>query len=443
MKKIILLFLILFSTNAYSQGAVVGVIAGGEYVKDILKQFETTANQLMSNAQSTGNALIAKTANELDVTVKNLNLLLEKDLDKVFSKLSTENQKILNQIEAFRLTAEKMTSSAFELKDAMVVDIKKVVGDVTPWAKSNFFVQRVDGVTQLKQDQSDYKIKVMGIGFGFDSDKSKSRIKAVSINGEVITNYSETKISANESELIISYSTINHHIADNVNSQIKVVMMVESQIKKGFLLKKWKSEDFTLPVTITIIPRQICSVQVSYSIPKYDWVTITSFSQYNYTTPNHHQSKKPIVHFTYEQEHRLPDNQRFINPVMHSSGAAGEGCPWTNFNSLDILQNDKLLKAKFETWGYPCTYYYGARIQEYQEVGSEELILPDICIEYEKNIVIELPKNAKFWRIQAKTADFKTIDIIGQSGYGNLIRFSDIVTVGDKMRVIYKVGAPY
>ncbi|WP_417940396.1 hypothetical protein [Flavobacterium sp. RS13.1] len=444
MKKIILPFLLLLATTTFAQTGVIGVIAGGEYVKNILKKFEITANQLMSNANSTGNALIAKTSNELDVTTKNLNLLLEKDLDKTFSKLSSENQKLLNQIESFRLTAEKMTSATFELKDAMVVDIKKVVGDVAPWAKSNFFVQRVDGITQLKQDQADYRIKIMGIGFGFNSDKYESRIKSLTINGAVITNFSENKLSASESELIVSYPTINNLTSDGKNSQIKINITVETKTKKGFIIKNWVLKDFSLPVTLTVLPRQICSVHLSYTSPKFDWVaTETPFTQYSHTTQNHHQESKPIIHYPEEKEVRLPDNKRYINKVANSQGANGQGCPWTSFNSLDILEDGKLLKAKFDTWGYPCTYYFGATIQEFKEVGSEDINLPDICMEYEKNIIIELPKDTKFWRIQAQTADFKTIDIIGQNNYGNLIRFDNVITVGDKMRVIYKVNLPY
>lgn len=428
---------------SFSQGGAIAVIAGGEYVKNILKQFEVTANLLMSNANNTGNVLIAKTANELDVTAKNLNLLLEKDLEKTFSSLSTENQKLLNQIESFRLTAEKITNSAFELKDAMIVDIKKVAGDIAPWSKSTFFVQRVDGITQIKQEQADYRIRIMGIGFGFNSDKYESGIKSVTVNGTAISGFTENKLSANESELVISYSMINNQVAEAKNSQMKLLVTVETKVKKGFLKKKWVAKDYTLPVTVTILPRRICAVSVSYTIPKSDWVTVVPFSQYNYTTPNHHQSKKPIVHFTYEQEHKLPDNQRFLAPVPNYQSASGEGCPWTSFNAIDVLQNGKLLKAKFETWGYPCTYYYGAAIQELKEVGNEDKSLPDICIEYEKNIIIELPKDTKFWRIQALTADFKTVDIIGQNNYGNLIRFKNTIPVGDKIRVVYEINLPY
>lgn len=443
MKNIILTFLLLWVTTCYSQTETIAVIAGGEYVNDILKQFEITSNQLMNNANNTGNALIAKTANELDVTAKNLNLLLEKDLEKTFNQLNRENQKLLNQIESFRLTAENMTNATFELKDAMVIDIKRVVGDLAPWTRSGFFVQRVDGITQLKQDQADYRIKVMGIGFGFNSDKNESRIKTLSINGNEIETFSENKLSANETEVMVPYSIINNNTFEDKNAQITIKINIETKTKKGFIFKKWKVKNFNLPLTITILPRQICSVKVSYTPTKFDWVTTVPFQQFNYTTPNHHQEDNPITHYTYEQEHRLPDNQRFINKVSNSQGASGHGCPWTSFNSLDILQNQKLLKAKFETWGYPCTYYYSATIQEFKEVDADDINLPDTCIEYGKNIIIELPKDTRFWRIQAQTADFKTIDIVGQNNYGDLIRFDNVIIVGNLMRVIYKVNLPY
>jgi hypothetical protein len=441
MKKIIVAIFILFSLPSFSQEILVGVLAGGAVVKDIINKFERSASVLIDQASHSGNILVSKAGNEMNVAVKNASILLADQMNSTFEHLNNENQKLLNEIEKFRLTAEKISNNTFELKDALVIDLKKILGDALPWTKTDFFIQRVKGVAQLYSPQTDYSLKVLGIGFGFNQEKFESKVTSVLINDETISS-DEDKISANESEIKISYTDLNKFCLNSKLTQIKVKITVETRRKTGFIIKSWKTKHFDLPLTLTILPRLVNNIAVNYSYPRLDWQVANAYIEYSHLTSNHHQTGSPILHFMENKEIRLPNNQRFTNARV-ARGAEGAGCPWTRLESLNITEAGKLLTAKFDLWGGPCTYYFGATLEEFKEVGSEEKSLPATSFEYEKNFVVELPIGTKFWRIQGKTIDFKDIDIVGKADYGNLVSYQNEYEVGDKLRVVYRIGLPY
>jgi hypothetical protein len=441
MKYLIIFLLILSSLNSFSQIGIVEVIAGGEVVKNIINKFERSASVLLDQAKNSGNILIAKAGNEMNVAVKNATILLANQMNNTFDHLNNENQKLLNEIEKFRITAEKLSNNTFDLKDALVIDLKTILGDALPWSRTDFYVQRVKGATQLYGSQTDYSLKVLGIGFGFNQENFESKTTGVLINDENVA-YSDEKISGNESEIKISYNDLNKFCTNSKVSQIKLKIVVETRRKSGLIFKSWSSKHFELPLTITILPRTVNNIVVSYSFPKIDWVTINPFIEYSHLTTNHHQTGSPILHFAEIKEVRLPDNQRFTNG-RQGRGPEGWGCPWTTLQSVNITEGGKLLTAKFDLWGGPCTYYFGATLEEFKESGSQEMTLPVTVFEYGKNFVIELPKGTKYWRIQGKTIDFKDIDIVGKADYENFVSYQNDYELGDKYRVVYRIGLPY
>ena len=445
MKKIFLIPLFFLTTKLYSQLEIPTAIVGGEVAKSVIDKFEQTASKLLSQANSAGNALLSKAGNELNVASKNASLLLSDQLNTTFDKLSAENQKLLNEIEQFRLTAEKISLGTFDLKDALVIDLKKILGDALPWSRTDFYVQNIKGAIQLIQNEADYSLTILGIGFGYNQDGYQSKISAVYVNDKKI-NFNENKLSGNESQLLLSHSEVNDLAVEKKITQIKARVIVETKRKEGFIFKSWHTKTFDLPITISLLSKRLSNISVKYTFTKYDWQVVVPSSKYHSDLPDHNQGDSHnILHFPWTTEIRLPDNQRFTKPVAYSQQAQGEGagCPWTTFQSLTILENGKLLSAKFDTWGPPCRYYFEATIEEFKETNPINDSLPRMFFEYGKNFVIELPKGAKYWQIQGQTLDFKEIDLIGKRNFSSLLTYQDTYPVGDIIRVVYKVGLPY
>ncbi|HVU95538.1 MAG TPA: hypothetical protein VHE34_09950 [Puia sp.] len=386
-------------------------------------------------------------ANEMNVAVANADLLMEKDLNNLVSKLSDQNSRILISIAQLNKTAQETVKAAYNLKDATVLDLRKILGDYLPLGKSYFYVQRVDGITQLFSAQNDNKFSIAGIGFGFDSEKFKSRI--ISIDQMKPTDFTETKNDANLSGLVIKRERISALIQNPIKiAQIKLNITIQIRRQTGLIIHSWETKTFTLPITLSIVPAVLPDLKVKYSMPKYDWVTVPGQDpiSYSHTTADHdqHDQRHDNIHtFTEDDVRTIPNNFRYVNP-RPTSPASGNGCPWTHLEFIHIEEGGTKIHAQFSTWGLPCAYNFGATVQQYQQVGVIEDNVQSITgIKYGSNIVVTLPKACPYWELTGRTIDNNDINIIGEKMYGSLIVYSDALDDGVNKKIVYTVGYPF
>lgn len=436
--SIIILIMLSISTKTFSQGpwTVGAVVLGNFFAQDLIAQADRTAQKLMSQGESAGNALLIRTANQINVAIKNARLILTDELDKRFDQLDTHKKTLLYEMEKFRQSVENLKSVAFEFKDAFVVDIQSVIGDVVPWAKRDFLIQRIDGVTQLKKE-IEYRFRFMGIGFGTNSDKLESKIKKVYIDNTETNNFYENKIHSNISEVSITAPTMNLTMTNDKPRFATIRVTVQVNSKKGWLIKRWSTHDYDFDFRVTLYPLYAGKIKVKYAKPKTEWMTVSPNVIYSYTTPNHHQDRKPIIHFPWEDYKSLPENQQFVNARYIKRG--GSGCPWTEISGVEPQENGKVLKVWGETWGQSCTYFYQADIQELKITG-EDFEEAEYNMEYGNNVIIDMPSNVKYWEIDGTTITLHHFNFVGKSHYKDLIEFEDIVESGNKKRAIYSVN---
>src|SRR5690606_950123 len=145
------------------------------------------------------------------------------------------------------LEVDKLSTEAFDLKITTVLDINGRMGDDLTWGMANFFIQNIAGILQLykntglgfeanycecknkeqkltphtealvypqkgsKDIANNYKLKITGIGFGTNSDKSETKTKRILINNTEVDPrmFSESKVAAYQSEIIISKEVVN------------------------------------------------------------------------------------------------------------------------------------------------------------------------------------------------------------------------------------------
>ncbi|MFT4016992.1 MAG: hypothetical protein QM668_08530 [Agriterribacter sp.] len=481
-------------------GGLVFAISSTKIVKDVLKDIEVKANTLMNSAYIDANALKSQLANELNVSAQNLQILLDKQLDKTFDKLSLENKKLLNEAELFRLEVDKLSKEAFELKNTTVLDVKGVLGDVLPWAKSKFFIQNIDGIVQLYREApnastatyfdgpkkgqglplqtaallspykissdvaNNYKFKIYGIGFGTNSDKSETRIKKLSINNTEIDSkmYSESKVAAYQSEIVVSKEIFAKFLKEDRLDTARIFIEREVKTKEGIIFKSWEVKNFSLDFIVTTIPRKIKNISIFYTTLNFDFSNDSSrvanldfdslpgtqvepvnpiIIPYSFTTPNHHQDNKPIISYTYPVETSVNDNQKILSIKINNQPPVGTGCPWTSVLSSSILEDGKKMKVVFETHGQPCTYFYEATILS--KVNIENDYTLSNTIEYGTVFTFSLPVTAKYWKIDGITPDNRRISIVNRGNFESLIKFEDETTLGSKKMVSYKVGLPF
>lgn len=232
-----ILLLLLNSFYCEAQLGPVTAYVAGKQVRAIIKDVDDLVGKTMNNATIVGDGLISKAANELQVTAQNTMLLLDKQLDKRFEDLDTETQKIVLQMASLKLSLENTVSSAYDIKDALVIDLRSVFGDVLPWSKTNFFVQKIGGLAQITNFEEDYSLKILGIGFGIDNDKQRSYVKSIETKGGAKIKFVENKFAANQSEIKLSYVELNKIVNESKPTLIDLILTVNISNYKGFIFK--------------------------------------------------------------------------------------------------------------------------------------------------------------------------------------------------------------
>jgi hypothetical protein len=415
-------------------GNPVSTVLAGKAARDVVEDARRAGNELIGQAERSGSALIGRSANEMSVLAANATQVLGDELDTKVEKLSTEHRLLLEQLDQTRRAALDLKAGAFDLKDTMVLDLHRLFGDTFLSAGYSFLVQKVEGIAQLRKDGGDYTIQILGIGFGTDSDRLRSRVTGLTIEGRSIR-FRESKPRAWLSQISIPQPLLESHFKEHALNIVPAFLTIVVDRKNR--LFGWSNSTHTLPLYLTLMPRSAGQVTVSYGGPTKDWIKVTDRQQYSYTTPDHHQSGD-IRKFAYQDSRAIESEKRFVGPFYYTH--QGEGCPWTEVTSLGVLENGRRLNLAVQVWGSPCTHFYGAAVEEYRVVG-EYKGAKTYDLYYGQNVVVELPADVTYWRVQGRTATLENIDIVNKSSDRNLT-FKDSIESGNVKRVVYQVAKP-
>ena len=430
-------FALVSLTMAFLQGcSAVGVFATGKVAKDVISDANSAGNSLIYSARNAGDALAARFGNELTVGAANATYLLGEEVDKKLSRLSTENRLVLERLDTLTQTLKDTKTGAFELKDAIALDLTTQVGDLAIWAKKDFVLQRIDGIAQMQKEGGDYTLRFTGIGFGPDSSDRSARIKQLTLAGKQFADFRENRPRAFTTEIYIPRSVLRgdeHRV-----SIIPVDLDVEVTSKR--LLGR-KPTTYPVHLQITLMPRFAGTLIVSWKQPVFDWITINPRQEYVETTGDHNQ-RGDIRRFPYNWPKRVDDNHRFLGPVScpNNSHPENRNCDWSECKSVSLLENDKVLNLSIEAWGSPCTYRFWAPLQERKPTGEQSVEKPYDFV-YGANLVVELPQDVTYWRLQGKTITFQPVDVVAE-GTDKLLTFRDLIQSGAVQRVVYSVAVP-
>jgi hypothetical protein len=414
-------------------GSAVSTVLAGKVAGDVVEDARQAANELLGQAERSGSALIARSANEMSVLAANATQMLGSELGTNVEKLSTEHRLLLEQLDQTRRTAESMKAGAFDVKDSTVLDLQRLLGDSVIGAEYSFLVQRVEGITQLRKPGGEYVISVTGIGFGTDSDRLTSKITSVKVDGKPVR-FRETKARAWLSHIAIPQPLVEPLFKEHALEVVPVTIDVAVDRKNRI----WgsKATQHQVPLYVTLMPRAAGQITVSYGGPRKDWVVVAN-QQYSYTTPDHHQ-RGDIRKFAYQDSRVIEADKRFVGPFTYTH--QGEGCPWTEVSSLGTLENGRRLNLAVQVWGSPCTHFYGAAVEEYKVVG-EYHNAKSYDLQYGQNLVVELPPDATFWRVQGITSMLQDVDLVNKGSDSTLV-FKDLIDSGNVRRVVYQVVLP-
>jgi hypothetical protein len=415
---------------------VTAAIAGKE-AKDVIAEAETSARNVEQDSERAGSAVLAQAANKVEVLAHNIAAQLDADLSKQVGKLSEENQKLLTQLEKMRQSVVDLKPFAFKLKDSTILDLKDLTGDSWFAKKHSYWVQRVDGLTQIQNPAgAEYHLSVTGIGFGTDTDDRRTTPLHVRVDNR------EIKVREDRPGIYVTdiYFT-NTEIKFDDRALRVVPLVIETSVSEKKALAGWTTPArHELRLWLSLMPRFAGTVTVKYSQPVKDWVRISDQPTiYAYQGPNCHRDNTKDPTHPVSTHQTLPDNQRYVAPTSWRP-VGGPGCGYNHNQTVTITNNGKELDFGMECDGSGCNFEYSAFVEELRPVSHRESSF-NKDITFNDYLVLEFPEGTDFWTITGRTSTLQPISLV-KDQTSDILEQKSSMTSGNLLRVVYFVKQP-
>jgi hypothetical protein len=307
-------------TKSYYPPAQIGLVAiplAGFLVKDLISKFQEVAHRMMFEAQNTGDALLTKFGNELEVATKNLDYVLSKQQATLFDNLSVQQQgafiELNNLINALN-NATDHASTIAELTNLDLIEFTNRLKLITN--KIDFYISSINGQTFVFQD-SDYRLMFTGIGFGFDDSTHTYRVR-VTIGGQVIPDTSITRPSTHQLQVNIPNTLVKAFFKDTKIEYVPVSFETNIMTKSG---SSWKTDTYNVNFNLTLLP--ILAGEIKITEPVREQILDGKTKTYDIVvTTSGCKSDHPC---DWDREHSVAQNERIIGVRYDCSGQ----CDWS------------------------------------------------------------------------------------------------------------------
>lgn len=411
---------------------IIGITA-----KNVIATAEESARRVLADARNAGDALAIRAANELEVAALNVSNALGQEVDKTVRALSSENQLLVGKLEELRVQAVALRHDAFKLKDSTALDLKVLLGDTWFAKRHDFWVQRVEGVTQLEnQLGADYRITFQGLGFGPDSDDRRGRILGiVGPSGDV--QFKARDLGAYTTEVSLANKEIQLLFKERELTVVDIELKIAVSRKRG---TTWAERTFDLPLSITLMPKYGGTVTLTYFFTEGAWAP-GGEQRVSATSPNCHRNNTKDPKSAFSHSMALPSTARFVPGTTGWRSVGGEGCAWHSDQNVSIGDGGHRLTFSETCDGSPCNYEYWAQSEVLDEKGAVRMGMKQQSFNFGEFLVLSVPDSTAFWTLDGYTSTLQPINLVtGQSGPILLERPS--ISVGHERRLIYFAKDP-
>lgn len=226
---------------------LVGIPLAGATAKDIISAFEDSASRLLQQGESTGDHLLFRAGVETRVATRNVSYALEGQQDKLWKNLSVQQQALLVQLDNHVSDLEKSAGHLATMVELTSIDLQALVGRALPWARLDFYVSSIAGVTVVKTEQA-HELTVRGLGFGTDNSKFTYQPK-MAIDGVELPTTSYQRTQARELSVRIPPEFLAKHFATDETRLVSVNFT--TQITK---VRTGRTKEYGLDFELILMP---------------------------------------------------------------------------------------------------------------------------------------------------------------------------------------------
>jgi hypothetical protein len=382
----------------------------GRAAKDVIGDMEKKAQRLMDNARLTGNAMMATAGAEMRFTAQNATLLLADELDKKIEDLRKDERNFLVSVADAAQKVDEVALTMDRFRADASLDLKQIVSQLPLSQKIDFFVERVEGITQFR-DIRESSVLLQGIGFADQSNVRQAKITKITLGTVDLVDVKQQRLSETKIRLIFPTEQIAKAAPDDTRFAF-VPLAITAEVTKprtfGKSVKTYKFETL-----LSVVPSVIGTAELSYEVPIFDWVTSDTAQRGNpYNTPDYRYPGGPqpqSASISAPAKKRIrPDS---VGWELTSSTDGPGRAPWSTFeehpNGLHpkVVYHDSHQRAsiEFHTWGRPMTVVPIADYQERRQIRSETK-KQSFTIRAGELLRTSIPQDAISWSVSGEFA---------------------------------------
>jgi hypothetical protein len=253
--------------------AMGSTIADGTGASKVISDLKDAANQLLDEAQNTGNVQTAQIGNQLNVLSANLQADLGDDVGETFGDLSDQEQQMLQKAEDWRWKLIQTKSDVYKFEATTNLDIDARLASL-PFVRDKFFVRRVSNVAILPDKQS-YDMEVTASQIGTQEGRT-SQITLIDVNGKRLDDGAPRWTTAHTVTLHIPGANVAPLADDHKLVLVPATLRIDTEEMKGIsgFFGNATHNTYDVPLKLAIYPRQAGKVIVSGKIPSFSWVQL-------------------------------------------------------------------------------------------------------------------------------------------------------------------------
>ena len=244
MKKFKVYVLALFLTfNMSAQADVLGVgiaatgkvassVITGETVKSLVESARREAKALIAESENTGNVLLTRAADELNLTADNIERMFAKNLKSTFEEIDEDKRDLLIGLASATKVASELGNKAYTLKDTLSLDVRSILGEI-PFVKESLVLQRVSGLSVVS-GKDRITLKVIGSYIGLPGEDHRTKI-SMSINGKSIEGIEIDPVEIHMAYISIPSGGLNKYLLDDKPARIPLTININQTFNERLL----------------------------------------------------------------------------------------------------------------------------------------------------------------------------------------------------------------
>ena len=226
---------------------------------DALKHCTERLDDMIDKAAMDGDFLVEKNARMLKMSVQDLKYIMADQLDRTKDQVSEDCRLVVSRLGELIEQVKRSKGGLLKLEDFLALDLDRIVVRLVPHfttPRPAWLIRRIDGYSQVYQEDGVYTFKVVGAAFG---PEFSSRVV---VNGDEVFVFSMKTPRAYTLEFDVPVNVLNPKFRDDKPERAEI----EFESKGGDLKKPFQYKD-----KILLLPKKPVEYELNEQRLERDW----------------------------------------------------------------------------------------------------------------------------------------------------------------------------